>query len=323
MSRTESFPSIASGRADEYEGTLPARLPNTVLRELSAISPLRSLVAIAGEWAAIVLAIVLYDRVLHPLLLPLVIMWIGARQHALLVLMHEGTHYLLFKNRTLNMVVSELVLGWPLFITTRAYRPSHFAHHRYVNTERDPDFVRKKNAEWEFPKTWRALSTILVKDVVGLNTHQQVLELFDLSDTKDSQSRRFGVYELARACFYISVLAGVTYFKVWPYFLLLWIVPILTWLKMILRIRSIAEHYGIENDHVYTRTRTTLPSLFDRILVAPKNINFHLEHHLYPSVPWFRLPRLHTLLMADPQFVSTAHITSTYWGVLQECVTSK
>jgi fatty acid desaturase len=320
VSRPESFPLTASGRADDYEGTLPARLPTTVIRELSAISPVRSLAAIATEWAAIIVAIVLYDRVLHPLLLPLVVMWIGARQHALLILMHEGTHYLLFKNRTLNMVVSELFLAWPLFITTRAYRPDHFAHHRYVNTDQDPDLVRKKNAEWEFPKTWRALSTLLVKDVLGLNTHQQLLEVLDLSAAKDAQGRRFGLYESARLFFYIGMLAGVTYFRVWPYFLLLWIVPILTWLKMIFRIRSIAEHYAIENNHVYTRTRTTLPSLFERIFVAPKHVNFHLEHHLYPSVPWFGLPRLHKLLMADPQFRSTAHVTRRYWGVLQECV---
>jgi hypothetical protein len=64
----------------------------------------------------------------------------------------------------------------------------------------------------------------------------------------------------------------------------------LTWLKMILRIRSIAEHYSVKNDHVLNRTRTTLPSLFEKMFIAPKNINYHLEHHLYPSVPFFRLP---------------------------------
>ncbi|MBI2089732.1 MAG: fatty acid desaturase [Deltaproteobacteria bacterium] len=26
------------------------------------------------------------------------------------------------------------------------------------------------------------------------------------------------------------------------------------------------------------------------------NLNYHLEHHLYPSMPWYNLPRLHALL---------------------------
>ena len=125
---------------------------------------------------------------------------------------------------------------------------------------------------------------------------------------------------MARILYYVLVLSAVTYFRVWPMFLLLWVAPILTWLKIVMRIRSIAEHFAIENDHVYTQSRTTLPSLLERVFVAPRNINFHLEHHLYPSVPFFRLPQLHAVLMKDAVFQSKAHVTSTYWGVLRECV---
>jgi fatty acid desaturase len=306
--------------SDSYVGDIPARLPITVVRELSAIDPLRSTLAIAAEWAGIILAVVLYERFLHLIFLPVVIMWIGARQHALGILMHEGAHYLLFKNRRLNAIVSELFLAWPLFITMRAYRTSHFAHHRHVNTEKDPDLLRKQNPEWEFPKSGGALLALLARDVFGLNTHQQFLELADMSEQKET-SRRIEPYAVARMLFYILVLTVVTYFRLWPLFLLLWVVPILTWLKVVMRVRSIAEHFAIENDHVYTRSRTTLPSLLERVFVAPRNINFHLEHHLYPSVPFFRLPRLHELLMKDAVYQSKAHVTSTYWGVLRECVT--
>jgi fatty acid desaturase len=309
---------------DSYAGDIPTRLATTVVRELSAIDPLRSTVAIASEWTGIILAVVLYQRYLHPIFLPLVIMWIGARQHALAILMHEATHYLLFKNRRLNAVVSELFLAWPLFITTQTYRPSHFAHHRHVNTEKDPDLMRKQSSasEWEFPKSWGALATLLVKDVFGLNTRQLVSDFDDMWDQKATTKAGVDAYVVARIFYYIVVLSAVTYFRVWPMFLLLWVVPILTWLKMIMRIRSIAEHFAIENDHVYTQSRTTLPSLFERLFVAPRHVSFHLEHHLYPSVPYFRLPQLHAVLMKDAVFPSRAHVTSTYWGVLRECVGS-
>jgi fatty acid desaturase len=309
---------------DSYAGDIPTRLATTVVRELSAIDPLRSTVAIASEWTGIILAVVLYQRYLHPIFLPLVIMWIGARQHALAILMHEATHYLLFKNRRLNAVVSELFLAWPLFITTQTYRPSHFAHHRHVNTEKDPDLMRKQSSasEWEFPKSWGALVTLLVKDVFGLNTRQLVSDFDDMWDQKATTKAGVDAYVVARIFYYIVVLSAVTYFRVWPMFLLLWVVPILTWLKMIMRIRSIAEHFAIENDHVYTQSRTTLPSLFERLFVAPRHVSFHLEHHLYPSVPYFRLPQLHAVLMKDAIFQSRAHVTSTYLGVLKECVRS-
>jgi fatty acid desaturase len=295
-----------------------------VVRELSAIDPLRSTIAIAAEWAGIILAVVLYQRFLHPIFLPVVIMWIGARQHALAILMHEGTHYLLFKNRRLNAAVSELLLAWPLFITTRTYRGSHFAHHRHVNTEKDPDLMRKQSSasEWEFPTSWKALGAMLVKDVFGLNTRQLFSDFSDMWEQQETTKKEpVDSYVVARILYYVVVLSAVTYFRVWPAFLLLWVVPILTWLKMIMRVRSIAEHFAIENDHVYTQSRTTLPSLLERVFVAPRNVNFHLEHHLYPSVPFFRLPRLHELLMKDAVYQSKAHVTSTYWGVLRECVT--
>ena len=252
-------------------------------------------------------------------------MWIGARQHALAILMHEATHYLLFKNRRLNAVVSELFLAWPLFITTQTYRGSHFAHHRHVNTEKDPDLMRKQSSasEWEFPKSWGALVRLLVKDVLGLHTRQLVSDFDDMWDQKATKKAGVDTYVVARMLYYVLVLSAVTYFRVWPMFVLLWLVPILTWLKMIMRIRSIAEHFAIENDHVYTQSRTTLPSLLERLFVAPRNVNFHLEHHLYPSVPYFRLPQLHAVLMKDAIFQSKAHITSTYFGVLKECVHSR
>jgi fatty acid desaturase len=219
-----------------------------------------------------------------------------------------------------NHFVTEVFLAWPLFITTEAYRISHFAHHRHVNTDRDPDFVRKRGTEWVFPTTWGALGMLLLKDVVGLNTYQQLLEAADLSDGSEDEPKTGNIYRYLRIGYYIAVLAAVTYFQIWPTFLLLWIVPLLTWLKMILRIRSIAEHYSVENEHVYNRTRTTLPSLFEKMFIAPRNINYHLEHHLYPSVPFFRLPQLHTLLMKDLEFKSNAHLTLTYWRVLRECI---
>ncbi len=309
--------------SDSYAGDIPTRLPIALVRELSTINPLRSTIAIAAEWAGIILAVVLYQRFLHLLFLPVLVMWIGARQHALGILMHDGAHYLLFKNRRLNAIVSELFLAWPLFITMRAYRGDHFAHHRHVNTERDPDLVRKQSSasEWEFPTSWGALGALLARDVFGLNTHQQFLELADMSKQKDT-ARGIDPYAVARMLYYVLILSVVIYFRLWSTFLLLWVVPLLTWLKMIMRIRSIAEHFAIENDHVYTRSRTTLPSLLERVFVAPRNINFHLEHHLYPSVPFFRLPQLRALLMKDPVFQSRAHVTSTYWGVLRECITA-
>jgi fatty acid desaturase len=60
--------------------------------------------------------------------------------------------------------------------------------------------------------------------------------------------------------------------------------------------------------------------LLERIFVAPKNVNYHIENHFFPSVPFYRLPELHAILMSKPGYREGAHVTRTYWGVLEESV---
>jgi fatty acid desaturase len=51
------------------------------------------------------------------------------------------------------------------------------------------------------------------------------------------------------------------------------------------------------------------------------NVHYHVDHHPYPSVPYYNLPRLHTLLLTQPEYVARAHVTNGYFrGLRLECV---
>jgi fatty acid desaturase len=91
-------------------------------------------------------------------------------------------------------------------------------------------------------------------------------------------------------------LAGV-----WWAYPLLWLVPLLTWMMVITRIRNIAEHAVVPDSNDPLRnTRTTEASLFERMFIAPYFVNYHLEHHLLFYVPCYNLPKLHCILMQGP-----------------------
>ena len=64
--------------------------------------------------------------------------------------------------------------------------------------------------------------------------------------------------------------------------------------QAILRLRAIAEH-GATTDFSspLTAARTNLGPAWLRWLFFPHNVNHHIEHHLYASVPMYNLPRLH------------------------------
>ena len=84
----------------------------------------------------------------------LAVVLIGACQHRLAGLGHEGSHHVLFRNRWLNELVADWVCMFPLFTTTDHYRSLHLGHHRWVNDhEKDPEFHNLGRARrlHEFP----------------------------------------------------------------------------------------------------------------------------------------------------------------------------
>lgn len=84
----------------------------------------------------------------------------------------------------------------------------------------------------------------------------------------------------------VAVDAFILLTKSWYDVLLLWFVPGITVQVAIFRIRALAEHYGIEAEHELNQTRTVIPTWWERLLICPCGVNYHLEHHLFPSVPY-------------------------------------
>lgn len=296
-----------------------------IVRKLSKLHVWKSSFWIFFQWASIIVTIILMTHLnlvwyaKLPLYL-LAIAFIGARQHGLAILMHDGAHHRLHRNHIWNEVISDLFLAWPLLITTRTYRENHLAHHNYINTQNDPDFVRKMNNpkeawEWQFPMSIKNLSLLLLKDVSGWNSSELFSILVGFS--KNKNSKRYAFYRIA---YYVLAAGLISVFHLWTVVLLYWIIPILTWLKLALRVRSIAEHFAITTKFTDSTTRTTYPSVFDRLFIAACNVWHHADHHLYPSVPFYNIPELHRELLKLESVRKNMHITQSYWGVLKECV---
>jgi fatty acid desaturase len=87
-------------------------------------------------------------------------------------------------------------------------------------------------------------------------------------------------------------------------------------INTMVNIRGMSQHTLLEEPiHSIRGTRTILT----RPLIAyfMCNENYHLEHHLYPRVPWYNLPRLHDAL--EPRLVEAgAPFISSYTAFLKE-----
>lgn len=299
-------------------------IPARELKSLSVLQPWRTGMAVALDWAVIVLAIAASELSgSWWLYLPAVLV-IAGRQHGLAALLHDFAHYRFLPNKKVSDWVGDLFLAWPLLATLEGYRRNHLGHHRYLNTDQDPDWVVKvASREFTFPQEMRFAVLNLLGYLVGVSTVRDFRKA--LARIKADEKSTPG-YVAARIGFYVVAATLLTVTGSWTGFLLYWVVPYATFFFMFMYIRSVAEHFGptMDYSHDLTATRTTIPYFWERWFFAPHHMNFHIEHHLYPSVPQYRLPELSKALMANPEYAARAHVTRGFTtGLWRELIVGK
>jgi fatty acid desaturase len=232
---------------------------------------------------------------------------IASRQHALMVLTHDGIHKRLSRSLWMNDWCTRLTAAFPVFISLAKWRFIHLYHHQYTHTADDPDraiYARYPLAS----KKWRLL---LLRDLCGVNILSTLKYFVDipfittdfnrqfLGEAREAQYRQIADMRAFVVFWSVMFIVGLSYGgskAVWL-FVLYWLVPYCTCTQVCFRIRGAIEHGNVPDpQNPYQQTRTYFLSPVLGFFFAPKQVNYHLEHHLYPSVPFYNLPRLHALL---------------------------
>lgn len=292
------------------------------LAPLVALDDRRSTLALLQTLAitalAIALGVVTWPG---PWLMPAVLV-IGVQQHALFILAHEAAHYRLFANRRLNDAVGRAI-GMAGGISMCTYRVVHRLHHNNLYTADDPDTA----IHGGYPRGKAYLLKKLAQDLSGWNAWKTFAYFFGapalnertgrsmrpLDDTSPALRRAARIDRWCVVAAQLALPLAVGLAGGWPglgMYLVLWLLPLLTVLQPILRLRAIFEHGGVTDlgspltaarSNVTTRrhspgARDAVVNVAARALLFPHHVNYHLEHHLYPAVPHYHLPRLHAML---------------------------
>lgn len=299
------------------------------VRRLSEVDNLKGAWCIIRQWLIIALAIgiALWTKSWAAWVIAAVTC--ATRQHAFAIIMHDATHYRLFTNRWLNDVMSDFFCAFPIGLSTQLYRKEHMEHHRYTNTDKDPYWTNMRaHEDWRWPKMHIDSFKLFFKDVVGLNAIQiffilsqwspwpRVLKLDKGNNTLTPAEQRRWVL------FVILILIGLYLTNGWIPFLLLWVMPLFTVFGVLFRMRGVAEHLVLEGTHELNSSRHVDATLLERWSIAPLNANYHIAHHLFPSVPLYNLPELQRILMQDKTFREQAALVKNYTS-LKEGVLSK
>lgn len=150
---------------------IPERLPAATIKELSQLQPARALFATAAQWAVIAGMIALCTAFWYPLLYVLAVFVIGSRQHALLILGHDASHFRTLPVRWQNDLFANVFMMWPTFASVEGFRKFHGTHHQYTNLPEDGnrhiwythDAAGELAPDWQFPKTRAGLIWVLVR----------------------------------------------------------------------------------------------------------------------------------------------------------------
>ncbi|WP_204801552.1 fatty acid desaturase [Mycobacterium riyadhense] len=193
---------------------------------------------------------------------------------------HDASHYSISSTRWVNGLLGRL--AW-LFVGPVVAFPSfgfiHIQHHRHANDDdQDPDTFASHGKWWQLPLRWSLVEYFYLKYYLPRARSRPVKEVAEtllmlaLSLTGLTVAIVTGNLWILAVVFLIPQRIGVTVLAWW-----------FDWLP----------HHGLAdtqrtNRYRATRNRVGAEWLFTPVLLSQ---NYHLVHHLHPSVPFYRYLR--------------------------------
>ena len=312
----------ASAQQTNHTGSLsgdhgPATLPPLPVARIVFARVPRLLRYATTEWLVIVCTwVVLWNSPAWVYLVALPIL--AGRFHALGVVLHDACH-MGRRARGPGLWLLQLLAGYPIATTLEAMRYHHLRHHRHSGMAADPYLRVGISASLRRRNLRRLTGLLLVpfwiaRSVFGTatlfmprwrNAYGRVF-LQDRSQKDLTHSREIESClraEPLQALFFVLVSAAAMAEPA-PV-LLFYLVPLIIGGAVNVN-RVIVEHIHVicPDNHpgtVAAATVTHSGRLWAQLLLFPRNIGFHLVHHLYPQAALESLPDLHAWYLAQSQ----------------------
>ncbi|MBT5414204.1 MAG: rhizopine catabolism protein [Rhodospirillaceae bacterium] len=209
---------------------------------------------------------------------------------------HECSHWTAFETRRLNDFVGA-ACGFLVFWPHQHDQAYHFTHHRHTqDPARDPEIMGEEGGSLTrggfllsltgLPY-WLRRAKNLVRVARGDTSEEPYLT---------ARQRPAVVAEARWTLLGYALIAGVSVaLGTWAA-AIYWVGPVLL-TKWTHQPQNLIEHTGMphEGDTV-TMTRTVRTNRVLRFLLW--NMPYHMAHHTYPGVPFWRLPELHAEMAA-------------------------
>lgn len=242
---------------------------------------------------------------------------------------HYCSHSSLYRSKNANRFVG-VVFSLILLMNFHFHKYIHLGHHQET---RNKGLIVGDTSAWQtFPdiKTYlKALTSfypltvwknwwIATKGIYlnSLQKHQQeesdTAIKFYASYFKTPEQRQVVLQNNWLLLAWFVLMAGLTLIYPWVLFCAYWI-PLLTFASPLGFILTITDHYGCEsglNHNELNDTRTMIPNPIVRFYYF--NNNYHVEHHLYPSMPEHNYSKIHQLVKHRLKYAEESYLMFHY-----------
>ncbi|MBL9033021.1 MAG: fatty acid desaturase [Phycisphaerae bacterium] len=266
------------------------------VRELSRLRPWRPVVDTAWNWALILAAwaLVAVDPTWWAALLAIPI--VGTRYYALFIIGHDGMHRRIFNRVRPNDLFTDLFILGPIGAITRINNRNHLEHHKHLASTLDPD--RHKHACFNkatrprylaflsgLANLWPVVKHVFFRDAGGPHAADAPAR----ATSKPNYTPRDVAILLG---WQAALIGGLSFGVAWWAFPVLWLAPVYIFVYLGDLVRSFLEHSHPEADDKADEHRliTYTSNPIERMLFSPMNMNYHIPHHLWPSIPYYNLP---------------------------------
>lgn len=201
--------------------------------------------------------------------------WVTVALHAVAIylgftVLHESVHRLAHRHRLINDAVG-WITGLPLTVTQPTFRVVHLAHHAKTNQpDSDPDFAVGRGPWW-----WRPLS--FVSPLWEYRIHYYGRHGWK---TQAELAAQVGLDVVLVTVVAVSALSGS-----FGDLAVLWLVPALLAVAFLGLAFDYLPHRPQDSTERYLDTRVYPSRVLNVVLLGQ---NYHLVHHAWVTVPWFR-----------------------------------
>lgn len=193
---------------------------------------------------------------------------------------HDASHYAISSIRWVNGLFGRL--AW-LFVGPVVAFPAfgyiHIQHHRHSNDdEQDPDTFASHGSLWVLPLRWSMVEYFYIKYYLPRGRSRPVIEVAETL--------------VMMTLFLTGLIVAIVTGNFWT-LAIVFLIPQRIGLTVLAWWFDWLPHHGLEdtqrsNRYRATRNRVGAEWLFTPVLLSQ---NYHLVHHLHPSVPFYRYLR--------------------------------